>query len=402
MTFELLIATRYLRARRKQAVISVITFIAILGVAAGVAALVVAMAVSAGQREDIEERLFGAQAHISIFPAGPERMLNYQDLVKQVEQVDGVVAAAPHAAQFMAIKKQQLTPVMVKGVFPEMEDRLSDLSHHMVSGHLEDLKDNTILVGKQLAEDLGVKIGDPLTIYSGTGNVGALGISTSIVQFTVVGIYSIGLFDYDSQLVYVPFERASYLIGTSGATNIEVKVRDINQTAAISEAIKNKIGPGYTFEDWKTMNRSILQALKLERLGMTIAIGLIVFVAALNIVAMLTMMVLEKTRDIAALMAMGATLAQIRRVFIFQGVIIGVIGTLLGLVLGHMLSYFADKYELIHLDATVYSISYLPFHAVVSDSVFIAAAAIFISFLATLYPSAAAARLQPVEALRYE
>jgi lipoprotein-releasing system permease protein len=167
-------------------------FHCILGVAAGVAALVVAMAVSAGQREDIQERLFGAQAHISIFPAGPERMLNYQDLVKQIEQVDGVVAAAPHRAQFMAIKRQQLTPVMVKGVVPEMEDRLSDLSHHMVSGHYEDLKDNTILVGKAVGRRPGVKIGDPLTIYSGTGNVGALGISTSIVQFTVVGIYSIG------------------------------------------------------------------------------------------------------------------------------------------------------------------------------------------------------------------
>jgi lipoprotein-releasing system permease protein len=405
MTFELLIATRYLRARRKQTVISVITFIAILGVAAGVAALVVAMAVSAGQREDIQERLFGAQAHLTIYPTGPERILNYIELTKQIEQVEGVTAAAPHATHAMAIRSQDLTPVMVKGIIPDLEDKISNLSQSMVSGRLADLQQNegnSIIIGKQLAEMLGAKLGDNLTVMSGTAAGGALGITTNRISLTVVGIYSIGLFEYDSHLVYVPFDRAAYLIGAQGASNVEIKVSDINRSSQIGDAILKKIGPGYTYEDWKTMNKPILQALKLERLGMAIAIGLIVFVAALNIVAMLTMMVLEKTRDIAALMAMGATVAQIRRIFIFQGLIIGVIGTFIGLGLGQLISYFADKYHVITLNPDVYSISYLPFRAELLDSFFIAALAILISFLATLYPSSAAARLQPVEALRYE
>jgi lipoprotein-releasing system permease protein len=360
------------------------------------------MAVSAGQREDIQERLFAAQAHLTIYPSGPERIVNYLELTRQIEQVGGVLAAAPHATHLMAIRGQDLTPVMVKGIIPDMEERISKLSQSIVSGRLSDLQGNSIIVGKQLADSLPVKVGDSLTVMSGTAAGSALGITTNRISLNIVGIYSIGLFEYDSHLVYVPFDRAAYLIGTRGASNIEVKVRDINQSSEIGDAILKKIGPGYTFEDWKTMNKPILQALKLERLGMAIAIGLIVFVAALNIVAMLTMMVLEKTRDIAALMAMGATVAQIRRIFILQGVIIGVVGTLIGLLLGHVLSYFADKYHIITLNPDVYSISYLPFRAEIPDSLLIAGAAILISFLATLYPSAAASRLQPVEALRYE
>jgi lipoprotein-releasing system permease protein len=403
MTFELLVATRYLRARRKQAVISVITFIAILGVGAGVAALVVAMAVSAGQREDIQQRLFGAQAHLTIFPAGSPGIADYVEVTKRIEEVDGVVGAAPHSQGAMAIRAGDLTPVIVKGIIPEMESHITDLSGTMVSGELSALQGNSIILGKQIAENLGRKVGDSVLLISGTAAGGALGITTNAISLKVVGIYSIGLFQYDSQLVYVPFHVATFLRGGGDiATNIEVKVRDINRSTETGEAILKKLGPGYVSDDWKVMNKPILQALKLERLGMAIAIGLITFVAALNIVAMLTMMVLEKTRDIAALMAMGATVAQIRKVFILQGVIIGVVGTALGLVLGHALSYFADTYELIQLSPDVYSISYLPFKAAWSDSVFIAAAAIFISFIATLYPSAAAARLQPVEALRYE
>jgi lipoprotein-releasing system permease protein len=404
MTFEFLVATRYLRARRKQAVISVITFIAILGVGAGVAALVVAMAVSAGQREDIQDRLFGAQAHLTVLPSGPLPIQNYREVAKKIEEVDGVVGAAPHAADGMAIRSGRWAFVSVKGVIPELEEHISNLTQTITQGHLTDLKGNTIIVGKQLAEDLGVTLGDRVMVYGPALTAGARGITPPSVSFEVVGIFSIGLFEYDAHLVYVPFKSAAYLIGHGDdvASNVEVKVSDINRTTEIGEKILKKIGPGYVVSDWKELNKPILQALSLERLGMAIAIGLIVFVAALNIVAMLTMMVLDKTRDIAALMAMGATLAQIRRIFILQGVIIGVIGTLIGVVLGHLLSYFADKYHLIKLNPDVYSISYLPFHAAPVDSIVIAAAAILISFLATLYPSAAAARLQPVEALRYE
>jgi lipoprotein-releasing system permease protein len=406
MNFELLVATRYLRAKRKQAVISLITFIAILGVAAGVAALVVAMAVSEGQRQDIQMRLLGAQAHLTIFPLGNRGIPNYEEIARKIEEVEGVVGAAPHSQQTMGIRTSSLTVGTVKGIFPEWEARVSKLHENIETGSLSDLSannGNNIVIGQGLAENLGLKVGDKVQVLSPTSSGSALGVVPRSIQFTVVAIYSIGLYSYDAQLVYVPFEKATFLVGAGPVANgIEVKVRDLDRAADVGEAIVKKLGPGFTFEPWMVTHRAIFQALKLERLGMTIAIGLIVFVAALNIVATLTMMVLEKARDIATLMAMGATVAQIRRLFMLQGVIIGVIGTAIGLVIGHSISHLAERYHLVTLDPSVYSISYLPFRAGLSDSLLIAVAAVLISFVATLYPSAAAARLQPVEALRYE
>ena len=402
MKFELLVAVRYLRAKRKQTVISMITFIAILGVGAGVAALVVAMAVSEGQREDIRDRLLGAQAHLTI-TAGPEGIPNYRELTKEIEQVDGVVGAAPHSERQMAISSNELSPVLVKGIIPELEAQTSLLSKTIIRGQLTDLTGNSIIIGKELANKLGYSIGDEVFVMSPVSTAGPAGPEHLELGFKVVAIFSIGLNEYDSLLAYVPFDKANFLVGAGPvATNIEVKVRDLDRSEEVGKAILQRIGSDYNFTDWKVSHRTIFQALKLERLGMAIAISLIVFVAALNIVAMLTMMVLEKARNIAMLMAMGATFAQIRRIFMLQGVIIGVVGTMIGLVLGHAISYLADRYQLIQLEAEVYSISYLPFHAVFSDSVLIAAGAVLISFLATLYPSAAAARVEPVEALRYE
>ena len=404
MTFELLVASRYLRAKRRQAMISVITVIAMLGVSAGVAALVVAMAVSEGQRQDIQDRLLGTEAHVTIYPAGKEGIPNYLQITKEIESVEGVIAAAPHSEQGVAIAST-LTGVRAIGIIPEADSRVSLLSKNVIAGNLADLKENTIAVGKELAdrEDLNLKIGDRLKIISPTGTGGLTGSERQSLSFRVVAIFSIGLYEYDAGLVYVPFDRAAYLIGAGDvATNIVVKTRDINRSEEVGEAIKQKLGPGFVTVDWKVPHRTLFVALKRERLGMAIAIGLIVFVASLNIIATLTMMVLEKTRDIATLMAMGATVSQIRRVFMLQGVIIGALGTAIGLVLGNGISYFADKYQLIPLPAEIYSIDHLPFRADPWDSLVIAAAAIVISFLATLYPSAAAARLQPVEALRYE
>ena len=399
MKFELLVAVRYLRAKRTQSVISMITFIAILGVTAGVTALVVALAVSEGQREDIQDRLLGVQAHLNIL-GGDEGIPDYRDLAKRIEEVPGVIGASPRSEGLMAISPR-LQPVQIKGIFPELESKVSHLN--IIKGQMSDLTGNSIIIGKELANRLGISIGDDMFVMSPETTSGPAGPEHLELGFKVVAIFSIGLYEYDSVLAYVPFDKAQSLVGAGNlATNIEVKVNDIDRSTEIGEAIIQRIGPRYEVMDWKMTHRTIFQALKLERLGMAIAIGLITFVAALNIVAMLTMMVLEKARNIAMLMAMGATLAQVRRIFMLQGVIIGVIGTTIGLIAGHTISYFADKYRLIELSPDVYSIDHLPFQAVFSDSLLIAGGAVLISFLATLYPSSAAARLEPVEALRYE
>jgi lipoprotein-releasing system permease protein len=403
MTFELLVASRYLRAKRKESMISVVTIIAILGVAAGVGALVVAMAMNEGQRVDLRERLLGAQGHVKIY-AAQGSIENYLEVAKKIEKVPGVLGAAPHADQGMVITSvKPLKIVQVAGVFPELDGRVSKLPENIVSGDLKNLKGTTVAIGKEMAADYHLKIGDMITVASAAAAPGPMGVEKQTVSLEIVAIFSIGLYDYDASLVYVPFEMAAYLIGDGPtATDIEVKVNDLDHSADIGQSILEALGPGFTFVDWRTSNKTTFAALQLERLGVSIAIGLIVFVASLNIVATLVMLVLEKARGIATLMAMGATVGQVRRIFVLQGLMIGSIGTTIGLVLGHVLSFLADKYWWIRLDKTVYTIDHLPFRADPWDSVIIAAAAILISFLATLYPSAAAAKVQPVEALRYE
>jgi lipoprotein-releasing system permease protein len=404
MKFELLVAIRYLKAKRKQAVISLITVISIVGVAAGVAALIIALAINAGFREDLQEKLLGAQPHVSLLPKSRDGISNYLEVTRQVEQLDGVVAAAPTIFQTVLISSGVASEgVFLKGIIPEMESRLSALSQNLVQGNLKSFDDDSIVIGQELANRLGSFAGDHVRILSAETRLTPVGPVTRNRTFKVVAIFSSGLFDYDSRWVYVSMPASQRLLGVADvASMIEVKVDDIYQANAIGHRIAEKIGGDLDFADWMSQNRSIFQALRLERLVMFITIGLIVMVAALNIVATLIMMVLEKTRDIAILLSMGAAPSQIRRIFILQGVVIGVIGTLAGVVVGNVACYVADTYRLISLAPDVYTIAYVPFRPNLMDSLIVALSAILISFLATLYPSSAAARLQPVEALRYE
>ena len=405
MKFELMVAVRYLKAKRKQAVISLITIISIIGVGAGVAALIIALAINAGFREDLQKRLLGAQAHVSILRkdrAGG--ITDYMRVTKEVEQIPGVTFAGPAVYQKALINSaSQAAGIILKGIIPEFESPLSALSTNMVDGSLKDFHDDSIILGKELSKALGVSKGDKVKVVSIETSLTPLGAVPRYRAFTVSGLFESGLYDLDSTWVYVPLPAAQRLFGlTDEVSTIEVKVNDIYQAKAIGQKIVDRIGGNFEFTDWMTMNQSIFQALQLERIVTLITIGLIVLVAALNIVATLIMMVLEKTRDIAILMSMGATKDNIRRIFILQGVIIGVIGTLLGVAIGQTVCRIADSYHLIRLAPDIYSIAYVPFKAAPLDSAIVATLAVLISFIATLYPSAAASKLQPVEALRYE
>ena len=404
MRFEFLVAIRYLKAKRKQAVVSLITVISVMGVAAGVAALIIALAINAGFRQDLQEKLLGASAHITILKPTRDGISNYRSLSDQAASIDGVTAVAPALHQTVLLTTGvNNRGVVMKGVVPELEAARSDVLDTLLEGRLEDLEGNSVIIGEDLAHSLGSFLGDRLQVLSAETRLTPMGPLPRTRILEVVGIFKSGLYDFDSGWVLVPIEAVQSLIGVGDvASSIEIQIDDIDRSEVIAAEILAVLDQDLDFTDWKTQNSSIFQALQLERLVMFITIGLIVIVASLNIVVTLVMMVLEKTRDIAVLMSMGATEDNIRRVFVAQGVIIGVIGTFLGLIVGNLVSYVADTYRLVSLAPDVYSIAYVPFRLSFFDSAIVAIAAILISYLATIYPSRAASKLQPVEALRYE
>lgn len=437
MKFELFVASRYLRAKRRQAVIGVITAISIAGVAAGVASLVIALAINNGFRQDLQDRLLGSSSHVNLLRVESDGIKDWQPLMEQLSKQAHVVATAPAIYEQVLISRgPRARGAVLKGLIPAYERKVSDLLNTVKQGSSAALDEPStggaepslrtnsastispsdlqgvenrvaamppIILGKDMADDLGATVGAVVLVTSPQGELTPFGLVPKYNRFRVAGIFNSGFFDYDSGWAFARLSDAQSLFGLGDLVSaIEFKIDDIYKAGEVARQVEQAAGKGFMATSWMEQNKAIFRALRLERLVTFITIGLIVFVAALNILISLTMMVMEKTRDIAVLMSMGTRKAQVRRVFVAQGVLIGIIGTAIGLVLGYALSWVGGHYHLLSLAPEVYSIDYVPFAPRAVDGILVAAVAIGISLVATVYPSWSASRILPAEALRYE
>ena len=407
MPFELFVALRYLLARRKQAFISLISLISTIGVAVGVMALIIALALMTGLQGEVRDRILGSTAHIYVWKA--RGITDYRSEVEKLKQLEDVLGAAPGVlSRALAIGDQSEAFITIKGVDPVLEPTVTDIQRAMVSGQLDALghegedEQPGILLGKLLAEQLGASIGETITLLTPTGTLSPMGMMPRSRRARVVGIYSLGLYEFDSAYGLVSLPFAERLKGTESVDMIQLRVRNIYDAPRIAERIPARLGSEYVAQDWADLNRQLFSALSLEKMAISIAIGLIVIVAALNIVASLILLVMEKSRDIAILKTMGTSSARVMRIFMLQGLIIGVVGTTVGGVGGLALCWVLDRYKLIRIPMDIYQIAHVPFVVLPLDFAVVVVSAIAISFLATIYPSRQASRLDPVEALRFE
>ncbi len=414
MNFELFVSLRYLFAKRRQTFISLISLISVAGVAVGVMALIVVLAVMNGFQEDLRSRILGITSHLVVGNFGGA-MANYRDVMSEVEKVAEVKATTPFIyTQVMLSSGRSVSGAVLRGMEPGTASQVINIRQNMLRGNIDDLEPVTsqpaqeapqagIVLGVELANNLGLKHGDWVTVISPVGRLTPMGQAPKSKLFQVVGIFQSGMYEYDNTIAYVGLAAAQqFLTIGSTVTGIEVKLSDIYKAKDVAETLRRLLGPSYWVRDWMQMNQSLFSALKLEKVVMFIILTLIVLVAAFNIVSSLIMLVMEKTRDIAILKAMGATTARIRKIFVLEGFMIGVSGTAFGLLGGFVLCSLLKKYKFIELPRDVYYISTLPVRMEALDVAIIAVSAILISLLATLYPSRQAAKLDPAEALRYE
>lgn len=431
MRFEFFIAARYLRAKRRQAVIGVITAISVAGVAAGVASLVIALAITNGMRRDLQERLLGSTAHVLLMrQAGDGIRGDWRELLQRLSSLPHVTAGSPGLYEQVLISRGARSGgALIKGIVPADERRVSDILQTVKSGSVEALEPvqtkpcsgvldtgrdcsaetpafvgiPPIVIGKDLAESLGAAVGDTVLVTSPQGDLTPLGLVPRYQRCRVVGIFASGFYQYDSSYAFMPLADAQRLFSEPDLISVmSFKVDDLYKADAIGREIEKAAGPGYQATNWMEQNRELFRALKLEQIVTFIVLALIVCVAALNILIALTMMVMEKTKDIAVMMSFGVTQAQVRRVFLLQGLMISVIGTAIGLVVGYGISWAGGHYRFIQLDPSVYSIDTLPFAPRFVDALIVSAVSLGVSALATLYPSGSAAAVLPAEALRYE
>jgi lipoprotein-releasing system permease protein len=410
MPFELQVALRYLTARRKQAFISVISSISVLGVVVGVMALMVALGLMTGLQREIRARILGATAHLSVFKSGNDAFDDYRDVVERVRTAPRVQGAAPaFYGKGLLTSGTGSAVATLKGIVPAQERTVTELGEQVEEGTLDVLAGGgegmaPILLGRDLANGLGVSAGDVVTVTSPEGRLSPMGILPRVAKFRVAGTVHSGLYEFDAQWAYIPLAVAQRLFteGSDSASLVEVRIDDIYAVKEVAPHIVAALGEGHLTTDWIMMNQSLFSALWLEKTAIGITIGLIVMVAALNIVATLILMVMEKHKDIAILVSMGASRGAITRIFMLQGTVIGALGTLAGAVLGWGVCRVLDTYRLIRVPVDVYQISYVPFKLLPFDAAMVVGGAVLICFLATIHPARGAARLDPAEALRYE
>jgi lipoprotein-releasing system permease protein len=413
--FELFIAARYLRARRRQAVVGFITVISIIGVAAGVASLIVALAITNGMRRDLQERLVGSTAHVMLMRAAGDGIHNWRPLMDELAQTPHVQAVAPGLfGQVLISRGSHSGGALIKGIVPADELKVGDLLQSITQGSAAELTPTQesnqagneappIVIGNELALTLGATVGDTLLVTSPQGELTPLGLLPRYQRFRVVGIFASGFYQYDSSYAFMRLADSQRLFSEPDLISVmSFRIDDLYRAQQVGHALEQAAGPGFQATNWMEQNRELFRALKLEQVVTFIVLALIVVVAALNILIALTMMVMEKTRDIAVMMSFGVSADQVRRIFLFQGLLISSLGTVLGLVLGFAASLAGSHYRFIQLDASVYSIDHLPFAPRLIDALIVAAVSLSMSLLATLYPSSSAARILPAEALRYE
>jgi lipoprotein-releasing system permease protein len=408
MTFEWLVALRYLRSPNRPAVLRIVTLLAIVGVAAGVTTLVIALSMNTGFRQAIRDRLLSVTAHINLKPIGPNGIPDYRELISRLRSAPGVRSIEPAIyATVLLSSGGHARGIVLKGVDPRLELQSSEALHQIVSGSDDFAPDSdgipSVLVGHMLANDLEISAGDYVTLTSPQGNLTPLGMMPRSRRFRVTGIFDSGFYDYDANWGFVNLASAQSLSGISDVVSLlEFRVTRMDDAGAIATLLLKRAGPGFTTSTWMDENRALFRALSLEKLVTALFIGLITFVAGLNILVVLTMTVTDRARDVAVLMALGARRQQIRKVFILQGLVVSIAGTALGLLLGYSFAGIANKWRLIHLNPEVYAIPYVPFHTNALDAIWIAAAALAISIAATILPAQSAARILPVEILRFE